>query len=131
AAACGFFFSWDTLVVGLFVIVALCLMLDSVPRISQASDFTSLRARYRQELVRQGQLRRFLHWLWFAPVVVALHDRLAFGASITALLNCVAAAILCFLVMALNREYGGRVQEQIGVLDRMRETSPPDRPVLS
>jgi len=27
----------------------------------------------------------------------------------------------------LNREHGGRVQEQIGLLDRMRETSPPDR----
>jgi hypothetical protein len=125
AAACGFFFVWDTFFVGLFIIVALCLMLDSVPRLSQSCDFTSLRARYQQELARQGQLRRFLHWLWFAPVLVALHDRLVLGESIAALLNCVAAAILCFLVMALNREHGGRVQEQIGVLDRMRETSPP------
>jgi hypothetical protein len=40
---------------------------------------------------------------------------------VIALLNGVAAAILCFLVAALNREYGGRVQEQIGILDRMRE----------
>jgi len=127
AAACGFFFAWDALLVALFIIVALCLMLDSVPRFSQACDFTSLRARYQQELARQGQLRRFLHWLWFAPVLVALHDRLTLGESIAALLNCVAAAILCFLVAALNREHGGRVQEQIGLLDRMRETSPPDR----
>jgi hypothetical protein len=34
----------------------------------------------------------------------------------------VAAAILCFLVSALNREFAGRVQEQIGALDRMRES---------
>ena len=132
AAACGFFFAWDTLFVGLFIIVALCLMLDSVPRLSQISDFSSLRARYQQELARQGQLRRFLHWLWFAPVLMALHTRLADSGQagwepVTAMLNCVAFAILCFLLAALNREHSGRVQEQIGLLDRMRETSPPDR----
>jgi hypothetical protein len=34
-------------------------------------------------------------------------------------------AILCFLVTALNREHGGRVQEQIGLLDRVREKIVP------
>ena len=33
--------------------------------------------------------------------------------------------ILCFLVAALNREHGGRMQEQIGLLDRMREKLSP------
>jgi len=28
---------------------------------------------------------------------------------------------LCFLITALNREYGGRMQEQVGLLDRMHE----------
>jgi hypothetical protein len=41
---------------------------------------------------------------------------------LVALLNCVAVAILCFLVTALNREHGGRVQEEIGDLDRVRES---------
>ena len=82
------------------------------------------RAQYQRELVRQEQVRRFLRWLWFAPVLVALQARLSAANAedmLVVLLNGVAAAILCFLVMALNREYGGRVQEQIGLLDRMRE----------
>src|SRR5690348_15403960 len=75
AAASGFFFSWNTLLVGLFILAALYLMLESAPRLSQACDFTSLRARYQRELVHHEQLRRFLRWLWFAPVLLALHAR--------------------------------------------------------
>jgi len=129
AAAVGFFFTWNFLLVGLFALAAIYLLLDSLPRPSSVCDFGSLRAQYQRELARQGQLRRFLRWLWFAPVLVALHARLtevpAGAEAVTALLNCVAVAILCFLVAALNREHGGRVQEQIGFLDRMRETVTP------
>jgi len=123
----GFFFAWNALLVGLFVVAAVYLLLDVTPRaIPPGDDFISLRARYRQGLARQQQLRRFLRWLWFTPVLVALQARLAVngletGRPLAGLLDCVAAAILCFLVAALNREHGGRVQEEIGLLDRVRE----------
>ncbi|HET7085169.1 MAG TPA: hypothetical protein VFI23_10395 [Rhizomicrobium sp.] len=136
AAASGFFLDWNTLLVASFILTALCLMLESVPRLSRACDFTALRSRYQRDLARQEQLRRFLRWLWFAPVLLALHARLAGdglvgsgltqGRPVSALLDCVAAAILCFLVAALNRENGGQVREQIGALDRMREAGTPD-----
>jgi hypothetical protein len=125
AAVSGFFFAWNLLLVGLFVLAAIYLLLDTVSGAGMAQDFVSLRAQYQRELARQEQLRRFLRWLWFAPVLVALHARLAgsaSGDSLVVLLNCVAVAILCFLVAALNREHGGRVQEQIGHLDRLRES---------
>jgi hypothetical protein len=135
AAASGFFFAWNALLVGLFILAALYLMMESAPNLSQAGDFISLRARYQQELARHEQLRRFLRWLWFAPVLLALHARLSddgvqgvtAGRPVSGLLDCVAVAILCFLVMALNREHGGRVQEQIGRLDRVRERRAPQR----
>lgn len=124
AAACGFFFAWNPLLIGLFVLAAIYLLLDGTPRVSSACDFASIRALYQRELTRQERLRRFLRWLWFAPVVMALHTRLVANTAedtLILLLNCVATAILCFLVAALNREYSGRVQEEIGSLDRMRE----------
>jgi len=130
-AVSGFFFGWNTALVGLFALGAFYLLLDAAPRALPAtSDFTSLRARYRQELGHQQQLRHFLRWLWFTPVLVALHarlaqDELAAGQPLRAVLDCVACAVLCFLVAALNREHGGRTQEQIGLLDRMRERLSP------
>ena len=125
AGIAGIFFSWSMLLVGLFVLAAIYLLLDTVPRAPSAGDFVLLRAQYRRELTRQEQLRRFLRWLWFAPVLMALDTRLnspAAGDTVVILLDCVAVAILCFLVAALNREHLGRVREQIGFLDRMRET---------
>jgi hypothetical protein len=100
------------------------LLLDTLPQPSSACDFASLRAQYQRQLARQEQLRRFLRWLWFAPVLLALHARLiepGAKASLLVLLNCVAVGILCFLVAALDREHTGRAQERIGDLDRMRE----------
>ncbi len=133
AAGCGFIFAWSPLSIALFVLAAVYLLLAGVPRPSPACDFAALRAQYRRELARQQLLRRFLRWLWFTPVLLALHLRLtglgltehglAAVGPMTVLLDCVATAILCFLVAALNREDGGRVQEQIGVLDRVREIS--------
>jgi hypothetical protein len=130
AAICGFFFAWNALLIGLFGLAAIYLLTAAVRRVSPACDFVSLRAQYQQELARQQQLHRFLRWLWFAPVLVALHARLAADGlaagrpPVMAVLDCVAAVVLCFLVTALNREHGGRAQEQIGVLDRMRERIP-------
>ncbi len=107
---------------GLYLLVAFHLLLHGMPRILPvASDFVTLRALFRRELVRRQQLRRFLWWLWFTPVLAALYAQMAPGKPMLAVFASVAAALLCFLIAAINREYGGRVQEQIGLLDRMRE----------
>ena len=127
AGICGLFLGWNAVLVGLFMLAAVHLLLTTVRSVSPMCDFASLRAHYQRELARQQQLHRFLRWLWFTPVVVALHLRLAENGLATGrlagMLDCVAAVILCFLVAALNREHGGRVQEQIGLLDRVREIS--------
>ena len=130
AAVCGFCFAWNALVIGLFVLASLYLLQNSAPGAASQLDFVSLRARYQHELVRQQHLRRFLRWLWFTPVLVALHARLAINGletaqPLAAFLDRVGVAILCFLVAALNREHGGRVQEQIGLLDRAHEKISP------
>lgn len=127
AGLLGFFFSWNALVTGLFVLVSLYLLQNSAHDASCQLDFVSLRARYQRQLTRQQHLRHFLRWLWLTPVMVALHARLAApaGQPITVFLDCVAVAILCFLLGALDREHGGRVQEQIGLLDRVREKISP------
>lgn len=131
-AIVGICFAWNGLLTGLFLLAALYLFLDTAPRAFPAmDDFISLRARYQQTLARQQQLRCFLCWLWASPVLVTLHTRLvaehglAAGRPIAAMLDCVAAVILCFLAAALNRDYGGRMQEQIGLLDRVREKISP------
>jgi len=123
AAAAGFFLAWNGLVIGLFGLAALYLLQDYVRRPFTQLDFVSLRTLYQRELSRQQHLRRFLRWLWFTPVLVTLHARLGMesGRPIAGVLDYVAVAILCFLVSALDREHGGRVQEQIGLLDRARE----------
>jgi hypothetical protein len=112
---------------GLYLVVAFYLLLDGAPRALPATcDFTALRALYQRALLRRQQLRRFLWWLWFTPALAALHLRMVEGAMtdgkpMLAVFGSVAALLLCFLVVALNREYGGRVREQVGLLDRMRE----------
>ena len=126
----GFFLAWNPLVIGLFALASLYLLQNSAPRPFSRLDFVSLQARYRRELAQQQHLRRFLRWLWFTPVLVALHTRLTAnglqaGEPIAVFRDCVGIAILCFLVAALNREHGGRVQEQIGLLDRAREKISP------
>jgi len=132
AAACCFYFGWNLLPVRLFGLVGLYLLLHAAPRALPArGDFVSLRAQYQQELARQQQLRQFLWWLWFTPALVALNAGLiqaglASGRPLIAVMGAIGVALLCFLVTALNREHGGRVQEQIGLLDRMREAMMPE-----
>jgi len=112
---------------GIFLLAAIYLLVDGAPRPHDPrADFTSLRAHFQQELTRRQHLRRFLWWLWFSPVLTALcvqaaERAMAAGKPMMAVFASVAALLLCFLIGALNREYGGRVQEQIGMLDRMRE----------
>jgi hypothetical protein len=110
-----------------FLLAAFYLLLDGAPRaLAPRLDFTSLRAHFQRELTRRQHLRRFLWWLWFAPVLTALgvqavEHYMAAGKPMLAVFAITAAALLCFLIAALNREYGGRVREQVGTLDRMRE----------
>jgi hypothetical protein len=54
-----------------------------------------------------------------------IESSLTAGRPVAAMLGSIAAVILCFLVMALNREHGGRAQEEIVALDRMRERLTP------
>lgn len=127
AAVAGFAFftlpaAFAIALTGLYLLVAFHLLLHGMPRILPvASDFVSLRALFQRELVRRQQLRRFLWWLWFTPVLAALYVQMAAGKPMLAVFAGVAAALLCFLIAVLNREYGGRVREQVGMLDRMRE----------
>lgn len=112
---------------GIFLLAAVYLLLDGAPRPAAARiDFTSLRAHFQRELMRRKHLRHFLWWLWFSPVLTVLcvqaaERAVAAGKPMMAVFATVAAALLCFLIGALNREYGGRMQEQVGILDRMRE----------
>jgi hypothetical protein len=109
-------------------LAALYLLVEgAAPPLPEGADFLSLRALYAHELTRQQQLRRFLWWLWLAPVLIVTHAKLtaiSFAASEqgATLLGSAAALLLCFFISALNREQGGWVQEKIGLLDRMRET---------
>jgi hypothetical protein len=110
-----------------FALMPLYLAVEGAARTMPAqADFTALRILYQRELARQQQLRGFLWWLWCTPVLVALHGRMieagaAAGRPLLIVLGGVAALLVCFLVSALNREYGGRLQEEIGQMDRMRE----------
>ena len=130
ATLCGWHFGAPAPLSGLFALVAVYLLLNAAPRALRQADFISLRAQYQQELARQQQLRQFLWWLWFTPALIALHAGpiragLAAGRPMATVLGGVGAVLLCFLVAALNREHGGRVQEQIGLLDRMRQKMVP------
>lgn len=109
-----------------FGVAALYLAVDGFTRIVPQGDFISLRAGFTRALSRQRQLRRFLWWLWLAPLLLALQDRyihagMAHGRAATVILGAAGVTLLCFLAAALNREHGGRTQEQIGALEHMRE----------
>ena len=130
AGSFAFFFLRDTVsvpLIGLYVLAAFYLLLHGAPRLlPQPADFVSLRAHFQRELTRRQRQRGFLWWLWFAPVLAALYLKLvegmlADGKPMLAVVGGLVAMLLCFLITALNREYGGRMQEQVGLLDRMRE----------
>lgn len=113
--------------IALYLLAAFTLLLHGAPRMPGAqADFVSLRAHFQSELTQRQRQRYFLWWLWFAPVLAALYLKLvegtlANGKPMLAVLGSVAAILSCFLITALTREYSGRIQEQVGLLDRMRE----------
>ena len=113
------------LVAGGFAAVALYLLLDgAAPALPPMTDFLSLRALYQYELARRHQLRRFLCWLWCAPLFLMLYTGLithgtANGHSSEVALGILAALVLGFFIDALNREGAGPIQEKITLLDRL------------
>ena len=109
-----------------FGVAALYLAVEAFARAAPRGDFISLRMAFTRALSRQRQLRRFLWWLWLAPLLLMLQGRyihagLAHGYAQHVILGAAGITLLCFLAAALNREHGGRVQEQIGALEHMRE----------
>ncbi len=114
------------LVAGGFSAVALYLLLDgAAPALPPMTDFLSLRALYQYELARRHQLRRFLCWLWCAPLFLMLYTGLithgtANGHSSEVALGILAALVLGFFIDALNREGAGPIQEKITLLDRLK-----------
>lgn len=113
--------------IALYILAAFhLLLLGASRRPPQQSDFVSARAHFQSELTRRQRQRGFLWWLWSSPVLAALYLKLvegmlANGKPMLAVIGTVAVILLCFLITALNREYGGRMQEQVGQLNRMRE----------
>ena len=109
-----------------FAVAALYLAVEALGRARTDGDFISLRAGFTAALARQQQLRRFLWWLWLSPLLLGLQSRyihagLAHGHAAKVILGACGVTLLCFLAAALNREHGGRVREQIGALEHMRE----------
>ena len=116
----------SAILAGCYGVAALYLAVESFTRAPMDGDFISLRAGFARALSRQRQLRRFLWWLWLAPLLLALQSRyihagLAHGNAGAVILGAAGVTLLCFLAASLNREHGGRTQEQIGLLEHMRE----------
>jgi hypothetical protein len=113
--------------IALYVLAAFYLLLRGAPHpVPQQADFVSLRAHFQREMTQRQRQRHFLWWLWSAPVLTALYlklveDMLAADRPVLAVFGTIAAMLLCFLITALNREYGGRMQEQVRLLDRLHE----------
>lgn len=116
------------LLVSVFALVGAWLLAQAMLADAPAADdFAALRARYKQALNDRQQLRRFLWCLWLVPLLLLLHDRFQHGLAarhpIQAIMAAAAMLLLCFLLSALNREQGGRAQEDIVALDRLREAA--------
>jgi hypothetical protein len=115
---------------GIYGAAAAYLLLAGAARpLAVPKNFLSLRSFYQQELARQDQLRRFMWWLWLTPPLALIHVRyigagMAAGDLRLTVLGVSFAALLCFVIGAINRERGGRVQALIGQLSRMREKKP-------
>ena len=90
-------------------------------------DFIGLRHQYVEEVRADEQLRRFLCWLWVTPGLILIQAGIVSGGMVVAspekiVFRAVLAMLLCFGAGVLNREERGRVQEEISLLDRLRET---------
>jgi hypothetical protein len=127
AAKFGVGGSSSLMLIGGFVAAALYLLLDGTAQaLPPAGDFLSLRALYQYELARRHQLRRFLGWLWCAPLFLMLYTQLILHGAASrrpsdVTLGILAALLLGFFLNALNRESAGVVREKIAWLGRVQE----------
>ena len=110
------------MLIGAYVCAALYMLLDgAAPAAPPAPDFLSLRALFQIELARRHQLRRFLWWLWSAPLFLFSYTGLimpgiADGQTTEVTLGFLAVLLLGFFISALNREGAGPIQEKIVAL---------------
>ena len=114
----------------LFALAAAWLLLRGpAPALPRGVDFATLRTLYKHELARQNQIRRFMWWLWFAPVLALLVAMMGRGMRAgQPLLTVIGTALMVlagFWIATLNRERGGFVSEKIGALALMRERRTP------
>jgi hypothetical protein len=101
----------------LYLLTAIYLLLRGAPQTLPSGDLRSGLAHYARDLARQRRLRHFLWWLWSAPLLMALAAQLQ-AAPLVAAVSRGGLILLCFLLAVVNREHGGRVQEEIGALTR-------------
>jgi hypothetical protein len=105
------------------------LVRGTAPALPRGVDFATLRTLYKHELARQNQIRRFMWWLWFAPVLAMLVAMMERGMHTDqpplTILGPVLMALAGFWIATLNRERGGFVSEKIGALALMRERRTP------
>ncbi len=119
--------SFSLMLIGGFIAVALYLLLDgSAQALPPSGDFLSLRALYQYELARRHQLRRFLGWLWCAPLFLMLYSQLILHGAVgghpsEVTLGILVALLLGFFLSAFNRESAGIVREKIAHLGRLQE----------
>ncbi|HEY4276502.1 MAG TPA: hypothetical protein VGM68_13515 [Rhizomicrobium sp.] len=83
----------------------------------------ALRAEYRRLFLHRQQSRRFLSWLWAAPVLTVIYENLiqaglSTGRGVLVMIGSAALIAICFLIGSINRECAGRTQEKIGLLER-------------
>ncbi len=101
----------------LYLLTAIYLLLRGTPRALPGGDQRTGLAHYAHALARQRKLRHFLWWLWSAPLLMALAAQLQ-ATPLVAAVSRAGLILLCFLLAVINREHGGRVQEEIGALTR-------------
>ncbi|MGZ5927443.1 MAG: hypothetical protein ACXWLJ_12265, partial [Rhizomicrobium sp.] len=123
AAAMRIALHMNLLLVGLCVLTALFLFILSGARPIESDDPIALKAEYRRQLLQQQQLRRFLWWLWAAPVLIVIYQQLvqagiSANRAVLVTLGSATMILICFLIGAVNRECAGRVQEKIALLER-------------
>jgi len=123
AAAMQIFLHLSPWLLGFYTLVAIFLLAISRADTGAAENAHALRIEYRHQFHRRQQLRRFLSWLWAAPVLIVLYEQLirtGFTTHRAVLLTMGSAAVIviCFLVSAINRECTGRAQEKARLLER-------------
>lgn len=109
--------------IGLCALAALFLLSLGRSQPIESGDPPALRAAYRRQLLQQQQLRRFLWWLWAAPILAVIYRQLIQAGfsghrAILVTMGSAAMILICFLIGAVNRECAGRVQEKIALLER-------------